>query len=279
MDWYPPYVPVGVRRARAARELRGLRARGVEVQPVELKGKGRAIARSFWGQRWCEHLESFSDYANRLPRGRTYVRNGSVCHLAIEAGGVEAMVVGRELYRVVVRIRKLKRPTWKAIKTACAGQIGSVLELLRGRLSDRVMDVVTDRDTGLFPQAGRDQAGVRLPRLGHDVQARGGGALRRRQPSRRQPGAALPPARRRRGRADRRRHGAAAGHDDRRHPGGRRSRKHLRYRSRRRGRPCLRRVRGRRRRCRLDRRTAMRPLHPRLRETPARRPGSAPRAR
>ena len=152
MPWYPEHVPVGVQRARAMRELRALRARGVEVQPVQVEG--RAIARSFWGRRWCEHLESFSDYANRLPRGRTYVRNGSVCHLAIEAGGVEAMVVGRALYNVVVRIRKLKRPTWKAIGTACAGQIGSVLDLLQGRLSDRVMEVVADRDTGLFPEPG-----------------------------------------------------------------------------------------------------------------------------
>ena len=154
MDWYPPYVPVAARRARARLELRALLERGVEVQPVELEGRGRAIARSFWGRRWCEHLESFSDYANRLPRGRTYVRNGSVCHLAIEPGGVDAMVVGRELYHVVIRIRKLKRPAWKAIQSACTGQIGSVLELLQGRLSDRVMEVVTDRDTGLFPQPG-----------------------------------------------------------------------------------------------------------------------------
>ena len=154
MDWYPPYVPVGARRARARLELRALRERGVEVQPVELAGRGRAIARSFWGRRWCEHLESFSDYANRLPRGRTYVRNGCVCHLAIDTGGVDAMVAGRELYHVVIRIRKLKRPAWKAIQAACAGQIGSVLELLQGRLSDRVMEVVTDRDAGLFPKPG-----------------------------------------------------------------------------------------------------------------------------
>ena len=152
MDWYPPYVPVGARRARALLEMRRLRASGVNVQPVELKG--RTIARSFWGRRWCEHLESFSDYANRLPRGRTYVRNGSVCHLEIRAGGVDAMVAGTDLYRVTVRIRKLGKPAWKAIKTACAGQIGSVLELLQGRLSDHVMEVVTHRDTGLFPKPG-----------------------------------------------------------------------------------------------------------------------------
>ena len=152
VHWYPKYVPVGVRRARAAVEMHELRESGVTVQPVEVRD--RNIVRSFWGRRWCEHLESFSDYANRLPRGRTYVRNGSVCHLAVEPGGVEAMVAGREIYRVVVRIRQLERPTWKAIKKACAGEIGSVLELLQGRLSDRVMDVVAHRDTGLFPQPG-----------------------------------------------------------------------------------------------------------------------------
>ena len=161
MYWYPRYVPVGVRRARANLKMRELRAQGMKVQPVELRG--RNIAASFWGQRWCEHLESFSDYENRLPRGRTYVRNGSVCHLAIEAGSVEAMVIGRELYQVVVSIRPLERPTWKAIKKACAGQIGSVLELLQGRLSDRVMDVVAHRDTGLFPQPGEIELACDCP--------------------------------------------------------------------------------------------------------------------
>ena len=152
VHWYPKYVPVGVRRARAAVEMHELRERGVTVQPVEVRD--RNIVRGFWGRRWCEHLESFSDYANRLPGGRTYVRNGSVCHLAVEPGGVEAMVAGRELYRVVVRIRQIERPAWKAIKKACAGEIGSVLELLEGRLPDRVMDIVAHRDTGLFPQPG-----------------------------------------------------------------------------------------------------------------------------
>ena len=161
MYWYPRNVPVGVRRARANLKLRELRAQGMKVQPVELRG--RDIAGSFWGQRWCEHLESFSDYEDGLPRGRTYVRNGSLCHLAIEAGSVEAMVIGRELYRIVVRIRPLERPTWRAIKKACVGQIGSVLKLLQGRLSDRVVDVVSHRDTGLFPQPGEIELACDCP--------------------------------------------------------------------------------------------------------------------
>ena len=150
--WFPPHVPVGARRARVARVSDELRRNGVDVQPVHIEG--RSIARSFWGRRWCHHLESCSDFENRLPRGRAYVRNGSVCHLDVHAGGVDAMVVGSDLYHVVVRIRKLGKAAWKAIRVECAGRVGSVLELLQGRLSDHVLRVVTDPDRGLFPKPG-----------------------------------------------------------------------------------------------------------------------------
>ena len=151
MEWRP-YVPVAERRARARREMNKLRKKGRSIQPVEIEG--RTIARSFWGKRWCDHLESFSDYANRLPRGRTYVRNGSVCHLEIHPGRIGAIVMGSELYDVTIRIGKLKTAVWKSIKHRCSGQIGSVLELLQGKLSRQVMGVVTDRERGLFPKPG-----------------------------------------------------------------------------------------------------------------------------
>ena len=112
---------------------------------------GREIARTFWGRAWCDHLEKFSDYANRLPRGRSYVRNGLVCHLEIAEGTVKAMVSGSELYNVEIDIRKLPGKKWSDLKKQCAGQIGSLLELLQGRLSEGVMSVVTDRDKGFFP--------------------------------------------------------------------------------------------------------------------------------
>ena len=146
---FPTYVPVAARRARAARKVASLRKQGKKVQPVEITGN--PIARSFWGKRWCKHLESFSDYRNRLPRGRSYARHGAVCDLAIRAGRVEALVFGTRLYRVAIRIEKLKPAVWKSIKAKCTGQIGSVIELLQGRLSDQVMAVVTDRSRGLFP--------------------------------------------------------------------------------------------------------------------------------
>ncbi len=150
-DW-KPYVSVAERRRRAMKKMDALRKKGVDVQPVTIDG--RKIAHTFWGEAWCNHLESFSDYENRLPRGRSYVRNGSVCHLAIDKGQIEAKVSGSELYTIRIAIKTLPPRKWKEVKRRCTGQIGSLIELLQGNLSDQVMEVVTDRQKGLFPLPG-----------------------------------------------------------------------------------------------------------------------------
>jgi uncharacterized Zn finger protein len=146
---WAPYVSVAKRRRRALTKMAQLRKKGMDIRPIEIKG--RKIAKTFWGQAWCDHMESLGDFANRLPRGRTYVRNGSVCHLAIKKGQITAMVNGSSLYDIKITIDTLPRKTWNKVKSRSAGQIGSLLELLQGRLSDEVMGVVTDSSSGLFP--------------------------------------------------------------------------------------------------------------------------------
>ncbi len=158
---WSPYVPVAKRRARAAKEINKLRKKGKDIQPIEVQG--RKIARTFWGEAWCNHLERFSDYENRLPRGRTYVRNGSVCHLAISEGKVEALVSGSELYSVNINISPLPVRKWKILRTQCTGQIGSMLELLQGRFSNNVMEIVTDQNQGLFPTPGEIELACDCP--------------------------------------------------------------------------------------------------------------------
>lgn len=158
---FPRYVPVAERRAKAQKEMEKLRKQGKAVEPVVIDG--RTIARSFWGKGWCDHLESFSDFESRLPRGRTYVRNGSVCHLEIKAGRIEARVCGSELYKVTITVEPLKKAAWEAVKDKCRGQIGSMLELLQGRLSNQVMAVVSDRKQGLFPQPGEIKLACSCP--------------------------------------------------------------------------------------------------------------------
>ena len=144
------YTPASERRAYAQQKAAQLEKSGRKLEPVHIQGN--KIARSFWGKAWCEHLESFSDIYNRLERGRTYARNGSVLHLAVEPGKLDGLVSGSSLYDVRIRVDDLGPHLWQNIQEKCSGQIATMLELLQGKFSNQVMKVVTDRHTGLFPQ-------------------------------------------------------------------------------------------------------------------------------
>jgi uncharacterized Zn finger protein len=151
LSWYEwrAYVPVAERRRQAEREVAALKKRGKTVSPVRITG--REIARSFWGKSWCLNLERYSDYETRLPRGRTYLRNGSVVDLQVAKGELTALVAGSELYEISITIAPLAAPRWKAICRDCAGSVDSLVELLQGRLAQGVMDRVCREGDGLFP--------------------------------------------------------------------------------------------------------------------------------
>jgi len=146
---WQPYVPVAEKRRRAEQKVAKLKKKGQSIEPVKIEG--RTIAKSFWGQSWCTNLERYSDFENRLPRGRTYVRNGSVVNLQITKGEVAAMVAGSELYKVRITIAPVTRAGWKSICRDCAGTVDSLVELLQGRLAKGVMDRVCRKGDGLFP--------------------------------------------------------------------------------------------------------------------------------
>ncbi len=151
MDFYgwKPYVSVAERRRKAIREIEKRRKKGHAISPVIIDG--RAIVKTFWGKSWCENLERYSDYANRLPRGRTYVRNGSVVDLQIKPGSIQALVSGSELYEITLKIAPVGKQRWKSICEDCAGAIDSLVELLQGRFSKGVMERICRQNQGLFP--------------------------------------------------------------------------------------------------------------------------------
>ena len=147
---WKPYVPVAERRKKAERAAaRHQKKTGQTLSPVTA-ARG-AIAKTFWGKAWCDNLERYSDYSNRLPRGRTYVRNGSVIDLRIAAGVVSAQVMGSDLYQIKVNIAAVPKAQWHALGGDCAGSIDSLVELLQGRLSKGVMERICRPQTGLFP--------------------------------------------------------------------------------------------------------------------------------
>ena len=143
------YVSVAEKKRKAEKAVAALQKKGRICLPVVIEK--RTIARSFWGKKWCDNLENYSDYANRLPRGRTYVCNGSVVDLQIGTEKVTALVAGSQVYEVAIAIKPLEKALWQGILQDCAGQVASLVDLLQGKLSTGVMDVVARQGTGLFP--------------------------------------------------------------------------------------------------------------------------------
>ncbi len=147
--YWKTYVPVATRREQARKAVSKASKAGQTMQPVQIDG--RAIATTFWGKAWCENLEAYSDYANRLPRGRSYLRNGSVIDLKIAAGKVHAQVMGSSLYRIEIGIAAVPAAHWQALSGQCTGSIASLVELLQGRLSKALMEHICQPNSGLFP--------------------------------------------------------------------------------------------------------------------------------
>ncbi len=146
---WKPYVSVSQRREKAGKLIAKAKKTGKEMHPVVVQG--RTIAQSFWGKAWCNNLENYSDFANRLPRGRTYVRNGSVIDLRIEPGKIRAQVMGSSLYQIDISINAISATQWSQLQDKCTGTIASLVELLQGKLSKAVMEHICTPHTGLFP--------------------------------------------------------------------------------------------------------------------------------
>jgi uncharacterized Zn finger protein/DNA-binding transcriptional regulator YiaG len=137
------------RRKDHALELKNYAETYGPLRPITLSG--RDLAHTFWGKSWCAHFEGMADYENRLPRGRTYARNGSLVHLDISPGKIFAIVTGTEVYKININIAPLARSHWELIKKKCHGKISTMLDLLNGKFSPEVMQVVSDPVSGLFP--------------------------------------------------------------------------------------------------------------------------------
>jgi len=164
MSWgwsFKPYVSVAEKRRRSEKTARNLEKKGQKLSPVRIEG--RKIATSFWGKAWCDNLESYSDYENRLPRGRTYVRNGSVLDLQIKAGTVTALVSGSDLYRVKIDIKPVGTSGWKSLKTECAGRVGSLMDYCKADSRHRSWKLSPGVKQACFPSPRRSASIVRVP--------------------------------------------------------------------------------------------------------------------
>lgn len=150
---YGPYVNKATKQKSAAKEVEKMRKKGVKASPIVIAG--RAIAKSVWGKAWCDALESHADAENRLARGRTYARNGSIVHLEASENKVTAKVAGSRLYSVDIDFEELANEKWKRIRDRCKGHVSSLVDLLSGKVPATVMALVSEKNQGLFPNPGQ----------------------------------------------------------------------------------------------------------------------------
>ena len=150
MSW--DYEDARERKERLQREIAKRKKRGEAFEVLPAPAGQKKLCTTFWGQAWCRNLEAYQDYESRLPRGRSYLRQGNVFNLEIESGQLHAVVAGSELYDTRISIQPLPKKQWKQIVKSGAGQVGSMLDLLGGNLGDGLMQVLTDKDGGLFPK-------------------------------------------------------------------------------------------------------------------------------
>jgi uncharacterized Zn finger protein len=148
-EYYPRYVSAAERKQAAQAKIKKLMGKGEKLSPVVIEG--HAIAKTFWGKAWCYNVESYHDYESRLPRGRSYVRQGAVIDLQIEKGRITAKVQGAELYEINISIKELPGEKWERIKKSCTGKIDSLINLIQGKLSPEIIALLCRKDEGLFP--------------------------------------------------------------------------------------------------------------------------------
>ncbi len=146
------YEDVREQKARVEREIAKRVKRGETFDVLAAPSGNKKLCTTFWGQAWCKNLEAYQEYESRLPRGRSYLRQGKVYNLVIEKGNLSAVVAGSELYETRIEIKPLPPVRWKEIVEESAGQVGSMLDLLSGKLGDGLMRVLTDTERGLFPK-------------------------------------------------------------------------------------------------------------------------------
>ncbi|MCD8205404.1 MAG: SWIM zinc finger family protein [Clostridia bacterium] len=148
-DYFSQPSKYELERKSAASRMQAEKS-GKTMEPVIIEG--RKITKTWWGNAWCENLERYADYENRIARGRSYVRSGTVIDLKIDKGRVEAKVQGsrRTPYKVLIMIDPLSDEKTNAIIEKCGKKIQTMEGLLKGDIPPEMQDVILGRD-GLFP--------------------------------------------------------------------------------------------------------------------------------
>ncbi|MBE9562879.1 MAG: SWIM zinc finger family protein [Proteobacteria bacterium] len=122
------------------------------------------FSRTWWGKRFIEALEGFSDTA-RLGRGRSYARNGKVLNYEIKNGKITAKVKGsinpyfgvykEPKYNVSIEIKQISAGQWAKSIKQMATKASVVSRLLLNEVPNNIEDYF-DNSSPLLPLNSKD---------------------------------------------------------------------------------------------------------------------------
>lgn len=122
------------------------------------------FSRSWWGKRFIEALESFSE-GNRLGRGRSYARNGKILNYEVNGGKITAKVRGsinpyfgvyeEPQYKVRIEIKQISTAQWSAAIEQMGSKASIVTKLLLNEVPDTIEDCFA-KSSQLLPSSSKD---------------------------------------------------------------------------------------------------------------------------
>ena len=123
-----------------------------DYEPVEVTAR-QGICSSWWGKSWCQNLERYADWSNRIERGKKYVRGGAVIDLKINGGNITARVIGSRAvpYTVNIKIKPLSIEHQQEVEKLASGKIQNIEELASGNFPEELKNAFFDEGI-LFPE-------------------------------------------------------------------------------------------------------------------------------
>lgn len=123
------------------------------------------FSRTWWGDRFIQALEAFTD-DNRLKRGRSYARGGKVKSFEIEKNKITAKVRGsvnayfgvykEPTYNIDIEITPIAKTRWSEVIQRLSSKASIISRLLLNEVPENIEDTFDDLGLHLLPQSSKD---------------------------------------------------------------------------------------------------------------------------
>ena len=112
---------------------------------------------TWWGKEWLASLTKI-DYANRIPRGKSYANTGKVLDLTITDNVISAKVKGHyaSSYRITIKVPQVSAKDRTKLMDLILTKPNIMASLSNKILDPELLDIASSLDISIFPKQWRD---------------------------------------------------------------------------------------------------------------------------